>query len=98
MFSQQELSNVIWAHGAMKVCNNEELMRRASVEMLNRGLDKFVPQAISNVCWAYAKHDLIYEQFLEASACSVPHDIGMLHCTVCRSMICLHGKSLMHLS
>ena len=56
---------MIWAYGAMKQCNNQELMRRASVEMLHRGLDQFMPQAISNVCWAYAKHDFIYEEFLE---------------------------------
>ena len=42
-------------------------MRRASVEIMKRGFDQFVPQAISNICWAYAKHELLYENFFQAS-------------------------------
>lgn len=67
-FSPQELSNVVWAYGTLKYRQNEEFMRRASVEVLQRGLDEFVPQGVANMCWAFAKNDLIYEDFLEASA------------------------------
>ena len=78
-FEQQELSNVIWAYGKMKYCNNEELMRRSSKEMLRRGLDRFVPQAISNVCWAYAKHDLVYDEFLQVSISTLDNCSGYRH-------------------
>ena len=59
---------MVWAYGTLKYRQNEELMRRASVEVLERGLDEFVPQGVANMCWAFAKNDLIYEDFLEASA------------------------------
>lgn len=70
-FVQQELSNVMWAYGTMQYQPNPHFMQRAAQEMLNRGISKFLPQAISNACWAFAKLDLIHDDFLEV-LCS-PH-------------------------
>ena len=64
-FVEQELSNVIWAYGTMQYQQNTEFMHRAAQEMLNRGVNQFAPQALSNACWAFAKHDLIYDEFLK---------------------------------
>lgn len=64
-FVQQELSNVMWAYGTMQYQPNPHFMQRAAQEMLNRGISKFLPQAISNACWALAKLDLIFDDFLE---------------------------------
>lgn len=64
-FVQQELSNVMWAYGTMQYQHNPHFMQRAAQEMLKRGVNKFLPQAISNACWAFAKLDLIYDDFLE---------------------------------
>ena len=64
-FVQQELANVIWAYGTLKYRQNATFMQRAAQEMLERGMHVFMPQAISNACWAFAKHDLVYHEFLE---------------------------------
>ena len=64
-FVQQELSNVMWAYGTMQYQHNQHFMQRAAQEMLDRGIHKFLPQAISSACWAFAKLDLIYDDFLE---------------------------------
>ena len=52
----------------MKYRQNAEFMKRAAQEMLDRGLSNFMPQAISNACWAFAKHDLVYDEFLQVSS------------------------------
>lgn len=65
-YIQQELSNVMWAYGTMQYQGNPDFMQRAAQEMLRRGIGQFMPQAISNACWAFAKLDLIYDDFLEA--------------------------------
>ena len=66
-FADVEVSNIIWATGSMGIRSHLHVMRAFADEMLRRGLDSFIPQAIANVSWGFASIDLKLPRFMQAS-------------------------------